>query len=99
MKHKYRHIRITIHQHLLITLMGKLNNINNNKINADNVYLFASWTESQESQTDFPGDNVITGMHLLLLVKNPHAIYIRNSSFSEVIVCIVLCSTLEFVLV
>ena len=41
------------------------------------------------------GDTIITSMHTLLHVKNPHNIYIRTSSFLKVTVCFILYSTSE----
>lgn len=86
---------ITSHQHLLITL------ICHNKLNDINRKMLMVHTSSHQGQIPrshcwiILGDTVITWMHTLLHVKNSHKIYIRNSSFLKVIVCIILYNTSE----
>lgn len=86
---------ITSHQHLLITL------ICHNKLNDINRKMLMVHTSSHQGQIPrshcwiILGDTVITWMHTLIHVKNSHKIYIRNSSFLKVIVCIILYNTSE----
>ena len=88
-------MRIISHQHLLITVIchSKLNDINRKMLT-----VHTSFHHGQIPRSHcwiLLGDAVITWIHTLLDVKNPHNIYIRNSSFLRVIVCIILYSTSE----